>query len=169
MHYVVVLQWRLVLEFYCQHFLLFCLLADSTFQDAVVSDRFHAWIALYHPFEYGMLEVWSGFLRGILWSSIALCVSAYISDPFVVLVSPYFVSFFIVQAYRMGNVVDRYRLDKLLTGNVIIQSSVHTVLICTISCIINSDFIWNSIPKNSFKEVGRWCILLKHFAFQSII
>ena len=77
-------------------------MADSTFQDAVVSDRFHAWIALYHPFEYGMLEVWSGFLRGILWSSIALCVSAYISDPFVVLVSPYFVSFFIVQAYRMG-------------------------------------------------------------------
>ena len=68
-------------------------MADSTFQDAVVSDRFHAWIALYHPFEYGMLEVWSGFLRGILWSSIALCVSAYISDPFVVLVSPYFVSF----------------------------------------------------------------------------
>lgn len=106
-------------------------MADSTFQDAVVSDRFHAWIALYHPFEYGVLEVWSGFLRGILWSSIALCVSVYISDPFVVLVSPYFVSFFIVQAYRMGNVVDRYRLDKLLTGNVIIQSSVHTVLICT--------------------------------------
>ena len=111
-------------------------MADSTFQDAVVSDRFHAWIALYHPFEYGMLEVWSGFLRGILWSSIALCVSAYISDPFVVLVSPYFVSFFIVQAYHMGNVVDRYRLDKLLTGNVIIQSSVHTVLICTIVVLL---------------------------------
>lgn len=51
-------------------------------------------------------------------------------------VSPYFVSFFIVQAYRMGNVVDRYRLDKLLTGNVIIQSSVHTVLICTIVVLL---------------------------------
>lgn len=51
-------------------------------------------------------------------------------------VSPYFVSFFIVQAYRMGNVVDRYRLDKLLTGNVIIQSSVHTVLICSIVVLL---------------------------------
>ena len=36
----------------------------------------------------------------------------------------------------MGNVVDRYRLDKLLTGNVIIQSSVHTVLICSIVVLL---------------------------------
>lgn len=110
--------------------------ASPDFQDALVSERFHAWLAFYHPFLYGLTEVWSGFLIGILWSSVALCVSIYISDPFVVMVSPYFFSFFLIQAYRICRVNDRYRLDKLLTGNVIIESSLHTLLICTISVFL---------------------------------
>ena len=107
-------------------------MADSVYQDPFVSDRFHVWIAVYHPVEYAFVEIVSGFLRGMLCASIALCVSIYISDPLVVLVSPYFVSFLAVQAYRIFHVPDRYRLDKLLTGNMIIRSSVFTVWICIV-------------------------------------
>lgn len=106
---------------------------DPTYEKTVMSDRFHAWIALYHPFEYGMAEVFSGFLRGMLYSSAALFASIFITDPFVILISPYFISFFFIQACRICNVADRYRLDRLLTGNEIIQSSVHTLWICTIA------------------------------------
>lgn len=107
-------------------------MADSAYQEPLVSDRFHVWIAVYHPVEYAFIEIVSGFLRGMLCASIALCVSIYISDPLVVLVSPYFVSFLAVQAYRIFRVPDRYRLDKLLTGNMIIRSSVFTVWICIV-------------------------------------
>lgn len=111
-------------------------IADTTLQDVLVSERFHAYVAINHPFEYGLIEIFSAFLTGILWSSVALCVSVYIPDPFVVLVSPYFISFVSTQMYRIFHIADRYRLDKLLTGNVIIHSSSYTVLICTVIVVI---------------------------------
>ncbi len=112
-------------------------MAEPLFPDITVSTPFHAWIALNRPLAYGLIEMISGFLRGILWSSIALCVSVYISDPLVVLASPYFISFVVVQAYRIFALDERYRLDLLLTGYTIIHSSVYTVLICmTAVCAI---------------------------------
>lgn len=110
-------------------------IADTALQDVMISERFHTYVAIYHPFEYGLIEIFSAFLTGILWSSVALCVSLYISDHFVVLVSPYFISFVSTQMYRIFHIADRYRLDKLLTGNVIIHSSSYTVLICTLAVV----------------------------------
>lgn len=112
-------------------------MAEPLFPDITVSTPFHAWIALNHPLAYGLIEIISGFLRGILWSSIALCVSVYIPDPLVIFASPYFISFVAVQAYRIFAVDERYRLDLLLTGYSIIHSSVCTVVICMIAvCVI---------------------------------
>lgn len=107
-------------------------MSDPSYQEAVVSERFHAWIAVNHPVAYAFVEIWSGFLSGMLWSGIAICISVYIEDSFVVLISPYFVSFLISQVYRIFSIEDTYRLDKLLTGNMIIHSSVVTIGICTI-------------------------------------
>ena len=56
-------------------------MADSTFQDAVVSDRFHAWDCIISSVRIWNVRGMVGILESILWSSIALCVSAYISDP----------------------------------------------------------------------------------------
>ena len=101
-------------------------------EDIQIFDRMHMWSALHHPAQYICIEILSGFLRGVLWSSVALCVSVYLTDAMVVLASPYIISFMVVQAYRLFRIDDTYRLDKLLTGNMIIKSSVYTVGICTI-------------------------------------
>lgn len=110
-------------------------MTDVSCQGAVVSDRFHTWIAVHHPFQYGIIETVSGFLRGMIWASVSLCISLYISDPLVVMVSPYLFSFAFVQLCRILRIEDTYRLDMLLTGNMVIKSSNYTIGICTIASI----------------------------------
>ena len=74
-------------------------ITDISEQGAIVSDRFHSWIAVNQPFEYCLVEVISGFLRGMIWASISLCVSIYISDSLVIMISPYLLSFEIGRAH----------------------------------------------------------------------
>lgn len=101
--------------------------ADMAYQDVAVSESFHFWIAVHQPALYAAVEIANGFLTGLLWSSVALCVSAYLPNPFVTMVSPYLVSFVLIHAYRLLRVDNLYRLDKWLTGYSIIDSSAHTL------------------------------------------
>lgn len=114
--------------------------AADYWQEPVINEPYHVWIAVYHPVKYFFVEAAMGALRGILWSGIALCVSAYIPDAFVTLISPYFVSFIVRQVCRMLRIADEYQLDKMLMGSVIRVSSINTLIICTaavlsISCL----------------------------------
>lgn len=107
--------------------------SDGAYQEALMADKFHFWVAIHRPVAYGFIEIISGFLRGMIWSGVALCVSAYIPDAFVVTISPYLLSFCVVQVYRLLKVPDIYRLDKLMTGNTIIRSSFFTLGICAVA------------------------------------
>lgn len=110
-------------------------------QKPAVADPYHFWVAVYHPVIYFFIEVGMGALRGILWSGVALCVSAYIPDLFVTVISPYFVSFVVRQVCRIVGIPGEYQLDKILMGNVIYISSMHTFAVCTaevlaVSCLL---------------------------------
>lgn len=97
-----------------------------------ITPTLHFLIASTHPYLYGLVEVGNAFLRGMLWSSLAIFVSLFIQDSLVVIISPYFLSFVLVQVYRIFGIPGEYRLDFLLTGRVVIKSSVYTLGICTI-------------------------------------
>lgn len=110
-------------------------IAADYWQDPMINEPYHVWIAVYHPMNYFFIEVAMGALRGILWSGIALCVSAYIPDAFVTLISPYFASFIARQICRMLNIADEYQLDKMLMGSVVRVSSMNTLVICTVAVL----------------------------------
>lgn len=106
---------------------------DPSYMTAAIGDIFHAWLVWRRPFLYGAVEITNGFLTGVLWSCTALCVSAFIPNPFVVTVSPYLFSFAMVHTYRLLGVDNRYRLDKWLTGYSVIGSSGYTLLLSAIT------------------------------------
>lgn len=107
-------------------------MTNSEFQDVQVADLFHDWAAVHRPMEYCMVQIGLGFFRGIIWSSIALLISVYIQDPFVVTVSPYVGNYAFVHMSRLMQFDDRYRFDMILLGRSVIRSSLNTVAIAFI-------------------------------------
>lgn len=56
------------------------------------------------------------FLTGALWAGAAMCVSAFAPDRYVVIASPFFLCFFMVQFARLLRIPNAARLDMLLIG-----------------------------------------------------
>lgn len=110
--------------------------ADIPYQEVPVAESFHLWIASYHPFLYGVVETANGFLTGLLWSCVSICVSAYIPNSFVTMTSPYLISFAIGHMFRLFRIDNLYRFDKWLTGYSIIGSSMQTLLFSVITVLI---------------------------------
>ena len=108
-------------------------MANSDLADAVPTDLFHDWLAVHYPMKYAIVEVCLGFFRGIIWSSMALFISVYIDDPFVVTISPYVGYYVFAQFCRLMQVDNRYRLDMILIGRTVIHSSGNTVWIAGIA------------------------------------
>lgn len=111
-------------------------MTNLDFQDVQVADMFHSWLAVYRPMVYCIVEICLGFCRGIIWSSIALLISVYIEDPLVVIVSPYMVSYAFVQFCRLLQIDNKYRLDMILIGRTVINSSWNTMTIALTSTLI---------------------------------
>ncbi len=117
----------------CGTLILFILLAarmpiaNMTSLDVASEVRLHFWISMHDPFLYGVVEVVNGFLTGLLWSSIALSVSGYIPNTFVVIMSPYLMSFVLVHTFRLTGIDSAYWFTKWLTGYSVIGSSVKTM------------------------------------------
>lgn len=108
--------------------------ADISYEDVKIADSSHFWIATYYPFWYGVVEAANGFLTGLLWSCVALFVSAYVPNSFVTITSPYLASFALTHAFRLYKV--DYRFNKWLTGDLIIGSSVQTLVLSSITVLI---------------------------------
>ena len=122
-------------------------MTNGDYSDAEVTAVFHMWEALHYPVHYCIIEVGLGFCRGVIWSSVALLVSTYTRDAFIVTLSPYFISYMTVQICRILKIKDEYRLDLLLIGRVVLKSSYHTLFIgcvCTVilTMMIGGAFIW---------------------------
>ena len=104
-------------------------MADAYGTEAAVDEVFNRYLALYHPVQYSMVEIGNAFLRGALWSAAALCVSAFFTDPFVTVVSPYLISMLYVQITRILKVPSAVRLNELLSGRWVILSGWHTLAV----------------------------------------
>ena len=121
-------------------------IAGDEFEGAVVSDYFHEWSAVYYPQLYILTLSILAFCRGVIWSSLALCVSLYTSDFMVVLLSPFLGSYVLVRIFQIIRVPDMVRPDMILIGQVVIKSSGLTLLIAiaislTIVTLIGAFFV----------------------------
>lgn len=111
-------------------------MTDSDLQDVQAADIFHSWLAVNRPMMYCTVEICLGFCRGIIWSGIALLISVYIEDPFVVIVSPYMVNYVFVQFCRLLQIDNNYRFDMILIGRTVVHSSWNTVAIAITGTLI---------------------------------
>lgn len=68
------------------------------------------------------------FLNGFLWGGAAMCISAYIPNKFVVIASPFVMSFLLVQICRLLRLNNNIRLDYLLTGRAWLGSTTATLV-----------------------------------------
>ena len=121
-------------------------IAGDEFEGAVVSDYFHEWSAVYYPQLYILTLSILAFCRGVIWSSLALCVSLYTSDFMVVLLSPFLGSYVLVRIFQIIRVPDMVRPDMILIGQVVIKSSGLTLIIAiaislTIVTLIGALFV----------------------------
>ena len=121
-------------------------IAGDEFEGAVVSDYFHEWSAVYYPQLYILTLSILAFCRGVIWSSLALCVSLYTSDFMVVLLSPFLGSYVLVRIFQIIRVPDMVRPDMILIGQVVIKSSGLTLIIAiaislTIVTLIGAFFV----------------------------
>lgn len=122
-------------------------MTSSDYNDAEITTVFHMWEAMHYPIRYCVMETIFGFCRGMIWSSIALLVSVYTNDIFVVTLSPYFIRYMIVEICKTLKIKDEYRIDMLLIGRVVLKSSPYTLLVgcvCTVIVIIlvGGIFVW---------------------------
>ena len=111
-------------------------IVDVSIQDVTLTEPFHLWLAIHRPVLYGFVEIANGFLTGLLWSSVALFVSSYIPNMFVIIVSPYLASFILIHTFRLMQVDNLHRFDKWLTGYSIIGSSIQTLIYSFIVILI---------------------------------
>lgn len=126
---------------------------DEVDETIVMADRFHYWIAMHHPYQYGIIEVLNGFLSGVLWSSIALCVSAYIPNSIVTMTSPYFASFVFAHGFRLLGIDNRYWFTKWLTGYSIIGSSTETLVLSAIVIAVLSAVLFIIFYKRIMRRI----------------
>lgn len=82
---------------------------------------------------YFIACLYLAFLKGFLWGGVAMCVSAYLPNQFVVTASPFVLSFILVQIYRLSRLSDSLRLDRLLSGRVQIGSEFCTLAAAAIA------------------------------------
>ncbi|SER02633.1 hypothetical protein SAMN04487884_101170 [Butyrivibrio fibrisolvens] len=109
--------------------------ASEGYYDIDIGDSFHDWIARYDPAKYFILQTVFGFCRGAIWAGMAMLVSLYTSDIFVIIASPYCMMFAWIQMCRTIGITDKIRLDMILIGRQVIHNSADTIMIGLIGTI----------------------------------
>lgn len=84
---------------------------------------------------YFAVCLYLAFLKGFMWGGAAMCVSAYLPNKFVVTISPFVLSFALVQIYRLGRFPDNLRLDRLLSGRAQIGSETFTLVTAAVAVV----------------------------------
>lgn len=99
------------------------------YYDIEIGNLFHDWIAKYEPNKYFILQIIFGFCRGSIWAGIAMLVSLYTNDIFVIIASPYCLMFTWIQMCRTIGIANDKRLDMILIGRQVIGNSTNTFTI----------------------------------------
>jgi hypothetical protein len=101
----------------------------------------HIW-APYHALlagngiTYFAVALYLMFITGVLWGAVAMCVSAYVTDKYVVIASPFLIAFVEMQFSRMLKLPNSYRIEWLLTGRSGIGSDNMTLIVCSIFVLL---------------------------------
>lgn len=107
-------------------------MTSDYYETAAVADVFHKWLAINHPFWYCLAELALGFMRGMLWASVAMFVSLYMEDKFVITMFPFLGSYVIVRASQLLLIDNNCRFDFILIGRTVIKNSGYTLIIAAI-------------------------------------
>lgn len=81
---------------------------------------------------YFVISLYLAFLRGALYSSVGMCVSAFLPNPYVAVCSPMMFEFFLVECGRLLRLPAALRLDLILSARGTLFSDSATLVIVTI-------------------------------------
>lgn len=81
---------------------------------------------------YFVISLYLAFLRGALYSSVGMCVSAFLPNPYVAVCSPMMFAFFGVECGRLLRLPAALRLDMILSARGTLFSDSATLIIVTI-------------------------------------
>lgn len=96
------------------------------------AELFHRWTAVHEPVAYLLTETVLGFCCGMIWASVSMLTSLYITDRFIVTAIPFLGSYLFVRVCQMVSLPAEWRLDYLLSGRVVYQDSGKTVLVAVL-------------------------------------
>lgn len=81
---------------------------------------------------YFMIALYLAFLRGALYSSVGMCVSAFLPNPYVAVCSPMIFAFLLVECGRLLQLPTALRLDLVLKARGTLFSNSATLVIVTV-------------------------------------
>lgn len=81
---------------------------------------------------YFVISLYLAFLRGALYSSVGMCVSAFLPNPYVAVCSPMIFEFFLVECGRLLRLPAALRLDLILSARGTLFSDSATLVIVTV-------------------------------------
>lgn len=81
---------------------------------------------------YFVISLYLAFLRGALYSSVGMCVSAFLPNPYIAVCSPMIFEFFLVECGRLLRLPAALRLDLILSARGTLFSDSATLVIVTI-------------------------------------
>ena len=110
-------------------------LVSGDYNAESVDEIFHCWIAVNNPVFYCFTEICFGFMRGMIWASIAMLVSVYITDRLVITMVPFLGKGIFVSVCQLLRIDNNHRIDMLLIGRTVIKNSKFTVLIASATAL----------------------------------
>lgn len=81
---------------------------------------------------YFVISLYLAFLRGALYSSVGMCVSAFLPNPYIAVCSPMIFEFFLVECGRLLRLPAALRLDLILSARGTLFSDSATLVIVTV-------------------------------------
>lgn len=85
---------------------------------------------------YFIIALYLAFLMGILWSTISLMVSSFITNSYIVIATPFLFSFIISRIYVVLQTPVQFRLDYWLAGLSGYHSDETTLLLCSMTVLV---------------------------------
>lgn len=86
--------------------------------------------------SYFAIVLYLAFLTGVLWSSVGMCISAFLPNPYVAVCSPMIFQFLLVELGRLLRLPNSLRMDMLLCARGTIYSDTITPIATTVLIVL---------------------------------
>jgi hypothetical protein len=115
---------------------LFKPLYNSNRDAEAIGFPYFKYLKLGNGLAYFIIVLYLAFLIGVLWSIVALTVSAFITNSYIIIATPFLFSFFLSRIYVLLQTPNHLRLDYWLYGLSRFSSDEMTLLLSTIMVIL---------------------------------